>query len=586
MPNTLDHVLKELDVKCEILSELKISLKIKNDSNCKQDEFQFISETIAFDLIAHEEGSNWGTYYGPLSIVPSENGSVIEYPRRTDIDSEKIDYWLSRVKVTQNPIMKSRYADLVWEFSETVGKKKDFKMAQAVIDNNITIVKERLYNDEFSALSKLERGLYLALILKDKIRIKMIKELILEFEDTIAEDQQPGTWGFSFDLLLENKNIDLTAAERSKIITDLESRIVGLRSKNDPDPWAIEAAAIRLANHYNKIGQHDDVSRILNTLREEYKQYSITASPGQVQGWLEKLHELFKHFQLKSEEEEIIKQIQENNIKVNDSLHKFSQSFKISDEQIVNYVNSFLSDDVYLDLGKLSFNFVPKEEQIKEQIYNSSNIAPLSFLLTKTLIDEHGRKSEIGSLEDDLDGHIIQQISLTLDIQSFFLDKVIKKIIEHHKLNTEKLTELLIESPVFLEERNELLKKSIQMYFNEDYISFCHIVVPQIEFAFRTLLSLNGGSILKPKKKQKHNIFQFKVLGDLLSDPIIENIFNTDYKRYFQVLLNNHRGLNLRNDICHGVIKSDAFDKNKANLLFHVLITLSLLRIDESEMDK
>ncbi|WP_224588880.1 DUF4209 domain-containing protein [Bacillus subtilis] len=116
------------------------------------------------------------------------------------------------------------------------------------------------------------------------------------------------------------------------------------------------------------------------------------------------------------------------------------------------------------------------------------------------------------------------------------------------------------------------------MYFNEDYISFCHIVIPQIESAFRTLLSLCERPILKPSKNRKGH--EFKVLGDLLRDPIIEDVYDLNYKKYFQVLLNNQAGLNLRNHICHGISNVATFNQYTANLLLHVLISLSLFLED------
>lgn len=578
MKNSLESILKELDEKCEILSEEEISMKIKDSSNSETDDFKFISEVIAFDLRPHKEGSNWGTYYGHLCTFKDENGSLSEYPRREDIDSEKLDYWLSRLKVTQNPIMKSRYADLVWEFSETVGKKKDFKMAQAVIDNNITIVKERLYNNEFSALSKLERGLYLALKLSDKVRIKTIKELILEFEDAIAEDEKPGTWSFSFDLLLKNR-IDLTAAERSKIISDLEERVKRLRSNANPEPWSVETAAIRLAGYYKKSGNSTKVSKILNELKEECKKYGETVTPMQYQSWLDKLHAYFMQFQPKEEVSEIRREIYENGLKIRENLIPISQSMTFQDEELDKITNTFLSDNIYIDLLKLSYEFVPKEERVIEQIKALAKNAPLLSLMTKTVVDDHGRKvAEIGNTEDDLEGNIIQQISSNINIQAIFLDKTIKKIIEHHDLNCEKLLSILMESPVFLEERRELLEKSLQLYFNEDYISFCHIVIPQIESAFRTLLSLCERPILKTSENRKGH--EFKVLGDLLRDPIIEDVYDLNYKKYFQVLLNNQAGLNLRNHICHGISNVATFNQYTANLLLHVLISLSLFLED------
>ncbi|MBV5123664.1 DUF4209 domain-containing protein [Bacillus halotolerans] len=585
MTNSLENILKELDEKCECLNEREIALKIRENSNCKPDDFKFISETTAFSLIAQKKDkkSNWDIYYGPLYITNDENGNPKEYPNLRDINLKMVNYWLARVEVTKNPIMRSRYADLVWEFCNLVGESKNYKMAQEVIDNNIIIIREKLYSDDFSAKSRLERGLNLALILNSKKRLNIIKELIFELEDSIPDDQ--GSWGFSFDLLLDNKYIDLTDRERSKVINDLEERILRLRTSKDPVPWAVEAAAIRLARHYKKSENFQGISRVLNELKKECEKFGDIAAPMQMHSWLEKLHALFIEYGLKEEVEEINKEIYKKGLEVHKNLQQVTHSIELPEVELDSFIKKFLTDDIDNDLRNLSAYFVPKKERVIDQIHKNSISFPLSFLISKSIIDHNGRKvAEIGSIEEDLNGHIIQQISQNLRIQSFFLNKVIKRLIDHHSLDSEKLLEIIMRSPVFLEERRELLKKSIEMYFHEDYISFCHIVIPQIEFAFRTLLSLCGRSILKPSRK--YNGFQFKVLGDLLSDPIIESVYDTDYKLYFQILLNDSIGLNIRNDICHGISNTNVFNQSNANLLLHVLITLSLLIKQENATDK
>src|SRR5690606_35634492 len=103
-------------------------------------------------------------------------------------------------------------------------------------------------------------------------------------------------------------------------------------------------------------------------------------------------------------------------------------------------------------------------------------------------------------LEEDFEGNIIQQITQNLNVQIFFLNKVLDKFFEHHSLDSEKLLRILMESLIFNEDKKELLQKGIEMYFNEDYIAAIHILIPQIEAAFRRLINLSGGVTLKPSK--------------------------------------------------------------------------------------
>ncbi|MCU9601359.1 DUF4209 domain-containing protein [Pallidibacillus thermolactis] len=585
MNSSLVLLLKRLDEERESLAEFEIANKIERNFDGDKSDIDFISEIIAFDLTPDYEAKkgSWGFYYGPKYLYTNEDGSTSEYPSLSSIDAQMINYWTKRIENTNNPIMRARYADLVWEFSKHItGESPSHKIAQEVVDNNILIVKEKLYKYKNWAITKLERALNVALTIRDNSRIECVKETIIETEDRIAEDDKPGLWGFSFDLLLDNKKIKLKDEEIEKIINDLENRVSRLRMQDEADPWAVEAAAIRLARYYQKNNKREEVIRVMKEVEKEYIKKGEDASPIQVQAWMENLHELFLQFQMNKEAEGIRKKLNELGPQVIENLSTISHSMEISEQEINDFVNLFLSDDIYKDIAIISYKFVPKKDQIEQQVLELSEASPLSFFITKSLLGEDGRTvAKIGSLEEDFEGNIIQQITQNLNVQIFFLNKVLDKFFEHHSLDSEKLLRILMESPIFNEDKKELLQKGIEMYFNEDYIAAIHILIPQIEAAFRRLINLSGGVTLKPSKN--YGGFRVKLFGEILSDPIIEEVFSEDHKLYFKVLFVDPRGLNLRNNVSHSLNSVNTFNKANANLLIHVLFNLSLVRYVEKK---
>jgi Domain of unknown function (DUF4209) len=585
MNSSLVLLLKRLDEERESLAEFEIANKIERNFDGDKSDIDFISEIIAFDLTPDYEAKkgSWGFYYGPKYLYTNEDGSTSEYPSLSSIDAQMINYWTKRIENTNNPIMRARYADLVWEFSKHItGESPSHKIAQEVVDNNILIVKEKLYKYKNWAITKLERALNVALTIRDNSRIECVKETIIETEDRIAEDDKPGLWGFSFDLLLDNKKIKLKDEEIEKIINDLENRVSRLRMQDEADPWAVEAAAIRLARYYQKNNKREEVIRVMKEVEKEYIKKGEDASPIQVQAWMENLHELFLQFQMNKEAEGIRKKLNELGPQVIENLSTISHSMEISEQEINDFVNLFLSDDIYKDIAIISYKFVPKKDQIEQQVLELSEASPLSFFITKSLLGEDGRTvAKIGSLEEDFEGNIIQQITQNLNVQIFFLNKVLDKFFEHYSLDSEKLLRILMESPIFNEDKKELLQKGIEMYFNEDYIAAIHILIPQIEAAFRRLINLSGGVTLKPSKN--YGGFRVKLFGEILSDPIIEEVFSEDHKLYFKVLFVDPRGLNLRNNVSHSLNSVNTFNKANANLLIHVLFNLSLVRYVEKK---
>jgi hypothetical protein len=137
-------------------------------------------------------------------------------------------------------------------------------MAQIVIDSIIEICKNDEHACEVNIIIKIKRALTLAAQINDPQRITALKDIIISYEDKVAEDDKPGLWGFSYDLLWKNKRVNLTEEQISKIINDLENRLNRLTEPQDgnmPNPWAAEKAATRLADHYRSLNQLSDVKR-------------------------------------------------------------------------------------------------------------------------------------------------------------------------------------------------------------------------------------------------------------------------------------------------------------------------------------
>lgn len=117
----LKSILSTFDKSTEKFDEHDISAELK--SNFKEitnidNEIYF--EIIAFDLYPFIKNGidNSDTYYGPLASLRQSDGSIKEYPDINTISSKIIDYWTLRVNEVKNPILKSRYSDLIWDFKK------------------------------------------------------------------------------------------------------------------------------------------------------------------------------------------------------------------------------------------------------------------------------------------------------------------------------------------------------------------------------------------------------------------------------------------------------------------------------------
>jgi hypothetical protein len=57
--------------------------------------------------------------------------------------------------------------------------------------------------------------------------------------------------------------------------------------------------------------------------------------------------------------------------------------------------------------------------------------------------------------------------------------------------------------------------------------------------------------------------------------------FNPDGAMYLRLVLTDQRSLNIRNDLCHGILPPDNFHSGVAARLLHVLVMIGMVRIKE-----
>src|SRR3989344_5308155 len=276
--NELKQYLTFLETDTKAINEFEIGKKIGEILKVKEEKItdeHELAEYIAFQFLADysDKDIGWGTYYGPMFVLPNQQGQFVEFPSIKLIDQEMLDYWKKRAGEAKHPIMANRYADLVFDFEPVILKKSiDFTMAQKVIDSAIEICNLNL-DDGLGCKSKLERALGLAIQINDSVRIQKLKDAIIATESKYAEDDKPGLWGHAFKWLVLDKTgkITLSDEEKNKSLIDLEDRLKRLMDTEDPDPWRVECAVRLLAPYYSANQDEVNLKRVLDDFETSYR---------------------------------------------------------------------------------------------------------------------------------------------------------------------------------------------------------------------------------------------------------------------------------------------------------------------------
>ena len=267
--------------------------------------------------------------------------------------------------------------------------------------------------------------------------------------------------------------------------------------------------------------------------------------------------------------------------KINDELKRFEHKIEIPQERLDAYVESFAKDPLEVAMARISFQFTPKKDETEAQVKDLAAKFPLTYLFPKQLQDHKGRPvAMIGSVESDLAGHVVSQMSQNMSLSGLFLHLVLEKVIEVYKIDREKLTEVFFISPIFDSSKRGIIEAGLDAYFAGDYLVATHVLVPQVEDAVRNLIELTGGTVMKSNRVGG---LQLKTFDELLREEVMAGVFGEDISLYLRVLFTDQRGWNVRNNVCHGIFTSDVFQKPIADRVIHGLIILSQIRREEDK---
>jgi hypothetical protein len=135
---------------------------------------------------------------------------------------------------------------------------------------------------------------------------------------------------------------------------------------------------------------------------------------------------------------------------------------------------------------------------------------------------------------------------------------------------------------LFVDVQRDLLRDGLTAYEQSDFVKAIHVLVPQVEHILRHFL----GRLGIPTRKTVRNhpgTTDVKNMNDILSDERMREKLTENLWRYLSVVYVDRRGLNLRNDLAHGLIPYEGFKKHIADRVFHTLLALSLMRATKKE---
>ncbi len=298
-------------------------------------------------------------------------------------------------------------------------------------------------------------------------------------------------------------------------------------------------------------------------------------------GWLERVMEIYRDFGLAEQAEALAVRIRDLGPRRVEEMKPVSSAVEVPAAEVEEYVAAMTAGSLEEVLSRIASKFLPRKDELAKQVERMANLTPFSAMVRREIVDYDGRPvAAIGSVEDDLEGHIVLQAAQTMWMNVPWLREVMERTRFRLHPSAADLRDHLLRSPIFEAGRAAILERGIEAYLDSDPIAAAPILIPQIEHTVRNLLRLSGGSTYKPKRHRNGGLM-LKNLDDLMREEAVIRALGEDVAHYFQVLFTDQRGWNIRHDTSHGSLPTEAFTMPMIDRVFHALLILATVRAKE-----
>lgn len=497
-------------------------------------------------------------------------GIILQEPPPENLNN-MIAYFEQRALATYNKAVRARYNDLIWsyknKYNKTIlvcGNVRD-KCESAISDYKFLAKKHILSRDnDEKILPYLHNYLFRAWNLSKQIKSFQQPELIqlmIDIENSIEDDTKIGLWGFSYKELIADKSVLLSSEQQGMIIKKIESRLQTLDSQNYN---ALEYGIKLLLEYYKDCTPKKE--EFLDLL--EKNALIKSDRPFENQNRFKNLINLCDQYQLKNHKERAILNYQLYGADITKYTVNIAPKFEITSEKEQELLDELLDKSPYKHFFNIALCFMSSKSYLKKKNEENASEFFLKDLFRTAILNKDGVTTMVLTTEDD---ELYHNNKIYWQINSFLFKIAIEDFIKTHQLSDESFKNLLFDEALY-KNQEKTLHTAVRALYNEDYFSMCYISVPLIENGLRQLLFQCDHSFYE---KNKQDGFENVTLTRILTE--LSEYLDVDFIFHLKFILNEKAGLNLRNEIAHGLFNDSQIQESTAFTLLHTLMILKVI---------
>lgn len=551
---------------------------------------------------------NFITYNGdvkPHFSKASEQGDVIEYPDLRSFNTNTFDYISKRLDTTNNPLLKSRYAHILWE-----SPRKHSKYARSSIDAYLDLIKIYETKDKkqptehygLEVLGAIRNAYFLARQINDKAKMTIIKS---EIKRLINDFDPNSTSAFTLRadlivLMLEEKKV-FTKDDFIDIET-ICSQIAENLFKVPDFHGAIDMFKIGEKISI-KLGKTSE-----NWTRRIAESYEALLGLIKTESMLslDFCRDALVYYR-KIKDKRKIEELEKTyfSLKTSVKFHRFEYKDDVSNHikeciSIAKKVVQQHPEDI-IKILSLDNSLLPLFKDVEKFADNERNQIPILYKLQSSITDQYGHTVQHLVTDDEkkyygMHRHYKEQ----LEMKIYLINAIFFEAIKQRKFNISALLLFFRKYSWFGRtfkktyadnqelEHNwlNLLIPSLNEYFTQLEYAFSSGNEPnfvlsidslslKIEGLMRDMLIFTGVSTFYfMEDEHGKQVAREKDIGALLHDEKMKELFDEDDLLFFRFLLVEKAGHNLRHRIAHSLLLYQEYHINFMHLLILALLKL------------
>jgi Domain of unknown function (DUF4209) len=358
----------------------------------------------------------------------------------------------------------------------------------------------------------------------------------------------------------------------------LESQLA-LRSRiEDPqnfDPHLATTAAEALKLWRDFAGQTDEADRAAHTAGEAFEAAAVQATGLTAIAWL--TDQLARYRQLGDQEgvSRMERAIRARAQEAQSEMKRISVPLNLKPEELDVWADRVAGENLDEALKRFGAVGIVRRDSTERAILDNAQSTISAHIPIMVTGRDGFTKATIGSVKDDLDSRIVHHAAQLLSQQGPWLNLAWQRIQAKHGAELDAVVEWLSRSPCFPPERMPFIREGLNAWFAGDHVKTVHVLVPQVESALRDLLAALGGVVTKP---DRHGGSQKISLGEVLTDEKFAEVPET-IRFHMQVLYQDSRGMNVRNELAHGILAFELMGLGLANIVVHSIVLIGTFRL-------